>query len=192
MQETYWRTITQLRDRLEDEREAPVENERLLWTLKFSRDVGRLAESAHGAATGDERHSWEAVREGLCELIVASMVTMAMVTPNAPRLLSVRLFATDNWAAVRRLRLWLDSQCAVTDEAMRLLRVLKVVTEVGELADAVHGAFAGDTGHNWTDAHDEFCDLIVKSMLALDTLTPDPRAVFEARLQQIADESEKS
>jgi NTP pyrophosphatase (non-canonical NTP hydrolase) len=91
---------------------------------------------------------------------------------------------------VQRLRDWLDSDAApATDADVRLLRVLKIGEEFGEVAEAVHGAMGANprkgASHTWDDVHKELADVIVTSMVALATLTPDAEKILDARLQHL-------
>lgn len=91
-----------------------------------------------------------------------------------------------------RLRKWLDAE--VTDASpadVRLLRVLKIGEEYGEVAEALHGALGANPrkgrSHSWTDVEKELVDTIVTAMVALDTITPDARHAFEERLDALVD-----
>lgn len=43
--------------------------------------------------------------------------------------------------------------------------------------------------HTWEDVQYELCDVILSSMVALATLTPDAAQVFQARLDAVAERS---
>lgn len=85
---------------------------------------------------------------------------------------------------------WLDSESPVSPDVARLLRVLKINEEAGEVAEAVHGAMGSNprkgASHTWEDVQEELCDVILTAMVALATLTPDAQNVFEERLSRIA------
>ena len=95
----------------------------------------------------------------------------------------------DVWAGVERLRAWLDDNSPVTGDFGRVMRVMKVGEEFGETIEALHGVMGANPrkglSHTWEDVRTELCDVIVTAMVALASLTPQPRAVFEARLQQL-------
>ncbi|WP_308457919.1 hypothetical protein [Streptomyces sp. SM11] len=60
----------------------------------------------------------------------------------------------DTWDYVTRLREWLDADAAPTSvEDARLLRVLKISEELGEVAEALHGALGANlrkgASHDW-------------------------------------------
>ncbi|MFJ6607857.1 MazG-like family protein [Streptomyces lydicus] len=95
------------------------------------------------------------------------------------------------WHTVDDLVRWLDRESALPVEQERLLRILKLSEEAGEVAQAVIGATGqnprkGRT-HSWDDVHSELCDVIVTAMVALRTLTPEARRVFEGHLERVAE-----
>ncbi|MFJ5687998.1 FAD/NAD(P)-binding protein [Streptomyces sp. NPDC093099] len=96
------------------------------------------------------------------------------------------------WPRVERLRHWLDANAnpELTGD-VRLWRVLKISEEVGEVAEAMHGATGANprkgASHTWDDVHKELCDVIVASMIALATCTPDPAKLLDERLQHLVD-----
>jgi NTP pyrophosphatase (non-canonical NTP hydrolase) len=96
----------------------------------------------------------------------------------------------DTWTLVERLRDWLDAESPVPADTAKLMRVLKIGEEFGEVAEAVHGVTGTNPrkghSHTWDDVHTELSDVILTAMIALATLTPDARQVFEARLHHIA------
>ncbi|KUL33652.1 hypothetical protein ADL22_32515 [Streptomyces sp. NRRL F-4489] len=89
------------------------------------------------------------------------------------------------------MRQWLDRESALPAEQERLLRFLKLAEEAGEVAQAVIGATGQNPrkgrSHTWDDVQAELCDVIVTAMVALRTLTPEARQVFEGHLRRIAD-----
>ncbi|WP_063795975.1 MazG-like family protein [Streptacidiphilus griseoplanus] len=96
----------------------------------------------------------------------------------------------DAWQTVERLLAWLDGASSVAPETGRLLRMMKLSEEVGEVTEAVIGALGhnprkGRT-HTWEDVQAELCDVIITAMVALRTLTPDAPAVFDAQLRRVA------
>ncbi|MFI7094613.1 MazG-like family protein [Streptomyces lydicus] len=95
------------------------------------------------------------------------------------------------WHTVDDLVRWLDRESTLPVEQERLLRILKLSEEAGEVAQAVIGATGqnprkGRT-HSWDDVHSELCDVIVTAMVALRTLTPEARRVFEGHLERVAE-----
>lgn len=101
----------------------------------------------------------------------------------------------DTWNTVGELVTWLDEESATTREVACLLRVLKISEEAGEVAEAVHGASGSNprkgASHTWDDVQKELCDVILTSMVALRTLTPDAEKVFAERLHHVAERSLK-
>ncbi|MFD3998391.1 MazG-like family protein [Streptomyces sp. NPDC058583] len=94
----------------------------------------------------------------------------------------------DTWDCVTRLRKWLDTDAAPTSvEDTRLLRVIKIQEELGEVAEAVHGALGANprkgASHGWGDVAKELADVIVTAAVALDTVSGDGAAVVEHQLQ---------
>ncbi|KOX11575.1 MazG-like family protein [Streptomyces sp. NRRL B-3648] len=91
------------------------------------------------------------------------------------------------WEQVGRLRAWLDAEAETTGPAdTRLLRVLKIGEEFGEVAEAMHGAMGANPrkgrSHDWDDVQKELADVIVTAMVALDTIVPDARHVLDEHL----------
>ncbi|MFI2434600.1 MazG-like family protein [Streptomyces sp. NPDC018693] len=91
------------------------------------------------------------------------------------------------WEQVDRLVEWLDDEAeANTPADVRLLRVLKIGEEYGEVAEALHGALGANPrkgrSHTWNDVQTELADVIVTSMVALATVAPDARHVLQERL----------
>lgn len=70
-----------------------------------------------------------------------------------------------------------------------LLRVLKLSEEVGEVAEAVIGTTGQNprkgVTHTWDDVQSELCDVAITALVALRTLTPEARAVFEGHLERV-------
>ncbi|MFE3327970.1 MazG-like family protein [Streptomyces sp. NPDC059176] len=94
----------------------------------------------------------------------------------------------DTWDYVRRLRKWLDADAAPTSvEDARLLRVLKISEELGEVAEALHGALGANprkgASHSWGDVAKELADVIVTAMVALDSVSGDGATVVEQQLR---------
>ncbi|MFF0448219.1 SAM-dependent methyltransferase [Streptomyces sp. NPDC004609] len=105
---------------------------------------------------------------------------------------SGRTMDANTWEPVYRLRGWLDENAGGQTERERcLLRVLKIGEEYGEVAEAVHGVMGANPrkgeSHTWDDVHKELCDVIVTSMVALATCTPDAAKVLDDRLRHLVD-----
>ncbi|MFJ9851513.1 MazG-like family protein [Streptomyces sp. NPDC101150] len=100
------------------------------------------------------------------------------------------------WEVVDELVRWLDRENALPPEQVRLLRILKLSEEAGEVAQAVIGATGQNPrkghSHTWDDVQSELCDVIVTAMVALRTLTPDARRVFDGHLDRVAERAASS
>ncbi|WP_059011201.1 MazG-like family protein [Streptomyces specialis] len=94
------------------------------------------------------------------------------------------------WQTIDRLVEWLDANSTNSPDVTRLLRVLKIQEEAGEVAEAVHGAMGSNprkgASHTWADVEKELCDVILTGMVALTTLTPDAQARFDRHLTTVA------
>jgi NTP pyrophosphatase (non-canonical NTP hydrolase) len=70
-----------------------------------------------------------------------------------------------------------------------LLRVLKLSEEVGEVAEAIIGATGQNprkgVTHTWEDVEAELCDVVITALVALRTLTPEAREVFQGHLDRV-------
>jgi hypothetical protein len=99
----------------------------------------------------------------------------------------------DAWETVERLHGWLEARSVLPPEQERLLRLLKLSEETGEVAAAVVGALGQNprkgVTHSWEDVQAELCDVIVTAMVALRTLTPGADDVFRDRLRRIDERS---
>lgn len=94
------------------------------------------------------------------------------------------------WDAVNRLKTWLDDASHLPADTERLLRLMKLSEEVGEVTQAVIGVTGQNPRkgftHTWEDVQAELCDVILTAMVALATVTPDARAVFADRIDRVA------
>ncbi|UCM86936.1 MazG-like family protein [Streptomyces marincola] len=94
------------------------------------------------------------------------------------------------WTTIKRLVEWLDANDTHPPELTRLLRVLKIQEEAGEVAEAIHGAMGSNprkgASHTWTDVEKELCDVILTGMVSLATINPDAQQVFEYHLSRVA------
>jgi NTP pyrophosphatase (non-canonical NTP hydrolase) len=83
---------------------------------------------------------------------------------------------------------WLDAHATGSPETTRVMRVLKLSEEVGEVAEALIGA----TGNNprkpprtWQDVERELCDVVLTAMVALRSLNPAAEDVFADHLARV-------
>jgi len=97
------------------------------------------------------------------------------------------------WGTVDQLVEWLDTESELPPQTARVLRVLKITEEVGEVAEAIHGVTGSNPrkgrSHTWEDVEKELCDVILTAMVALSTVTRDAQKVFETRLAHVAERS---
>ncbi|WP_327434777.1 MazG-like family protein [Streptomyces sp. NBC_01236] len=98
----------------------------------------------------------------------------------------------DTWTRVGQLRKWLDEEAAPAAAGdVRLLRVLKIGEEYGEVAEALHGALGANprkgASHTWADVEKELSDVIVTAMVALATISPDAEKLLDDRLQHLVE-----
>jgi NTP pyrophosphatase (non-canonical NTP hydrolase) len=99
----------------------------------------------------------------------------------------------DAWGTIEQIVNWLDVSSQLPPETEKLLRIMKLTEETGEVTQAVIGAMGQNprkgVTHTWDDVQAELCDVIVTAMVALTTLTPDAHGVFHAHLARVADRS---
>jgi NTP pyrophosphatase (non-canonical NTP hydrolase) len=97
----------------------------------------------------------------------------------------------DAWDAISEIVEWLDSVSTLPPDTERLLRIMKITEEVGEVSEAVTGTIGQNprkgVTHSWDDVAAELSDVILTAMVALATLTPDGRKVFAEHLNRVAD-----
>lgn len=97
------------------------------------------------------------------------------------------------WDTVNDLVAWIDTHSHLPPETDRLLRLMKLSEEVGEVTQAVIGATGQNprkgTTHTWDDVTTELCDVILTAMVALATITPDARERFARRLRDVTQRS---
>ncbi|WP_432135731.1 MULTISPECIES: MazG-like family protein [unclassified Streptomyces] len=96
----------------------------------------------------------------------------------------------DLWPTIDALHAWLERDESVAGREGLLLRMLKLSEEVGEVAEAVIGAVGQNprkgVSHSWDDVRAELCDVVVTALVALRTLTPEPREVLTRHLSEVA------
>lgn len=99
------------------------------------------------------------------------------------------MLTPDQWATIRGLVDWLDSENGRSREEITL-RLLKLSEEAGEAAQA----WIGVTGqnprkgvtHTPADVADELCDVIVTAAVALASVIDDPAGHLDAKLTTIS------
>ena len=94
------------------------------------------------------------------------------------------------WESVDHLVAWLDEHSTQSPQEERLLRLLKLSEEVGEVGAAVIGA-TGQNPRKGVTQH-ELCDVVFSALVALRTLTPDAARVFAERLAYVEQRSAAS
>ncbi|MEY9848297.1 NTP pyrophosphatase (non-canonical NTP hydrolase) [Streptacidiphilus sp. BW17] len=100
---------------------------------------------------------------------------------------------TETWDTIGELVAWLDDHSQLDPSTERLMRLMKLSEEVGEVAQAVSGAMGtnprkGQT-NDWDHVENELCDVILTAMVALQTVNPNAGKVFATRLGYVADRS---
>ncbi|MFH9415267.1 MazG-like family protein [Streptomyces rochei] len=94
------------------------------------------------------------------------------------------------WTTIDALWTGLEADQPIGGREGLLLRMLKLSEEVGEVAEAVIGATGQNprkgVSHTWEDVEAELCDVAITALVALRTLTPEARAVFEGHLARVA------
>lgn len=107
--------------------------------------------------------------------------------------MSDRDTTADVWAGIDSLWTWLETSQPLRGQEALLLRMLKLSEEVGEVAQAVIGATGQNprkgTTHTWDDVQGELCDVVITALVALRTLTPDTREVFDRHLTRVMERS---
>ena len=93
------------------------------------------------------------------------------------------------WPAIDELWSRLEATRRHAGQEGLLLRILKLSEEVGEVAEAVIGATGQNprkgVTHTWEDVQAELCDVAITALVALRTLTPEAREVFEGHLEGV-------
>jgi NTP pyrophosphatase (non-canonical NTP hydrolase) len=94
------------------------------------------------------------------------------------------------WDIVDRLVDWLDDASLLSPGDEKLLRIIKLSEEVGEVGQAVIGATGQNprkgVTHTWDDVQHELCDVVIAALVALRTLNPDAaRTVLAERMAHV-------
>jgi NTP pyrophosphatase (non-canonical NTP hydrolase) len=99
----------------------------------------------------------------------------------------------DAWGTIEEIVEWLDGGSTLGPEIKKLIRIMKLTEEAGEVTQAVIGTLGQNprkgVTHTWEDVQAELCDVIVTAMVALTTLTPDARETFDGHLARVASRS---
>lgn len=99
----------------------------------------------------------------------------------------------DAWNTVAELVGWLDDNSTLPPDTEKLLRIMKLTEETGEVTQAVIGAVGQNprkgVTHTWDDVQAELCDVMLTAMVALATITPDAPQTFNAHLARVRDRS---
>jgi NTP pyrophosphatase (non-canonical NTP hydrolase) len=99
----------------------------------------------------------------------------------------------DAWGTIEEIVGWLDNSSTLAPETEKLLRIMKLTEETGEVTQAVIGTLGQNprkgVTHTWEDVQAELCDVIFTAMVALTTLTPDARETFKGHLARVAGRS---
>lgn len=182
MKDEAWDYVTRLRKWLDtDATPTPVEDARLLRVLKISEEVGEVAEALHGALGTNPRkgasHGWGDVVKELADVIVTAMVALDTVSG-------------DGAAAVKR-QLQDRAHNKITAAGdIRLLRILAISSNLGEVATATYGALrtgphgeAAEATHTWEDVEERLGGLILTAAAALVDLTDDAWGTVDERLR---------
>ncbi|MFC6081332.1 MazG-like family protein [Sphaerisporangium aureirubrum] len=95
----------------------------------------------------------------------------------------------DIWQPIEDLVTWLDTHTTQPADVELLLRLMKVVGEAGEVADAIDGVYGHNPRkgitHTWEDVDSELCDVILTAMAALRSRTPDAAQTFKNHLSRV-------
>jgi hypothetical protein len=99
----------------------------------------------------------------------------------------------DAWGTIEEIVEWLDGGSTLGPEITKLIRIMKLTEEAGEVTQAVIGTLGQNprkgVTHSWEDVQAELCDVIITAMVALTTLTPDARETFNGHLARVASRS---
>lgn len=95
------------------------------------------------------------------------------------------------WDVIERLAARFEAESPVPVEQGRLLQLLKIQEEAGEVAQAAIGASGTNPrkgfSHSWDDVEAEVCDVAVTALVALARRNPAAREVFASHMKRIAE-----
>ncbi|WP_042386714.1 MazG-like family protein [Streptacidiphilus melanogenes] len=93
------------------------------------------------------------------------------------------------WATIAELNRWLTRDSELPEQTQKILQILKISEEAGEVAEAVIGATGQNPrkgfSHSWEDVEKELCDVIITSMVALTQLNSEAGELFAEHLQRV-------
>ena len=76
----------------------------------------------------------------------------------------------DAWDTIGEIVGWLDAASNLPPETEKLLRIMKLTEEAGEVTQAVSGAMGHNprkgVTHTWDDVEAELCDVMFTAMVA--------------------------
>ena len=102
----------------------------------------------------------------------------------------------DAWGTIEEIVGWLDQNSVLPPDTEKLLRIMKLTEEAGEVTQAVIGTLGQNPRkgitHTWDDVQAELCDVVFTAMVALATITPDARKTFDAHLTRVADRAKQT
>lgn len=95
MDERAWDTVDRLVEWLDDASTVPSDTDRLLRVMKLSEEVGETTQALFGVLGQNPRkgvtHTWEDVESELCDVILAAMVALATLNPDAREVFARRM-----------------------------------------------------------------------------------------------------
>lgn len=98
------------------------------------------------------------------------------------------IIANEQWTAIQGLAAWLDEHNGRDPHEMSM-RVLKLVEESGEAAQAYIGMVGQNprkgTTHTLDDLLDELGDVVITALIAGSSFGPNFKAVLDAKLEKI-------
>jgi hypothetical protein len=93
------------------------------------------------------------------------------------------------FGGVTELRRRLDAEEAGTSSTdLRLLRVLEISSQLGDVTESVKDVLSADPGAGasaWSDVETAVVDVVVAALVALDTFTPDGRKIITEKLRRL-------
>lgn len=99
----------------------------------------------------------------------------------------------DAWGTIGEIVRWLDESSELPPDTEKLLRIMKLTEEAGEVTQAVIGTLGQNPRkgitHTWDDVQAELCDVMFTAMVALATITPEAQKTFDAHLARVANRS---